>query len=250
MTTAQKLGTGLLLAGLLLSASARAQMQSSRDLAELGMDLYQRANSPEALARMRKDLVNAPEAYLERVELPGTLVLLDKRRVRVPAMKYNVALRLLEVRDSTGSHVWPPGSLDGFYLGKGSDMRHFRSKLVRNGSTKLDFVEVLTQSDNSPLVLAVQHIYRHLDAQLDPILRTETKAESTEIGQTVLAGTDLVPKEPLRAISLNRKSVSELFGSRAPEITAWASNQGLSYTDLGQVLRMVEYYNQLSFKKP
>ena len=112
MTTTQNLGAGLLLAGLLLSSAAHGQAQ--RDLSDIGLEIYQRANAPDALARMRKDLANAPEAYLERVELPGTLILLDKRRVRVPALKYNVALHLLEVRDSTGSHVWPPGSLDGF----------------------------------------------------------------------------------------------------------------------------------------
>ena len=234
----------------LVATAAHAQTQSGRDLGELGMDLYQRANSPDALARMRKDLVNAPEAYLVSIDQPGALVLLDQRRVRVPALKYNVALRLVEVRDSTGSHVWPPGSLDGFYLGQGSEARHFRSKLVRNGSTRLDFVEVLTQSDTSPLALAVQHSYRHEEARLDPILRTETQPERTEIGQTVLAGTDLMAKEPLRAVSLTEKSVSPLFGSRAPEVAAWAAKQHLSYTDLGQVLHMVEYYNQISFKQP
>lgn len=250
MTTARKRGASLLLAGLLLAASAQAQSQTGRDLAELGMDLYQRANSPDALARMRKDLVNAPEAYLVSVDQPGTLVLLDKRRVRVPALKYNVALRLLEARDSTGSHVWPPGSLDGFYLGLGNEARHFRSRVVRNGSTRLDFVEVLTQSDASPLVLALQHSYLHEDAQLDPILHTETRPARTEIGQTVLTGTDLVAKEPLRAVTLSQKSVTQLFGSRAPEVAAWAAKQHLGYTDLGQVLQMVEYYNQISFKQP
>ena len=248
MTTNPRLLASLLLTGLLLASSAHAQTQ--RDLTEIGMDLYQRANAPDALARMRKDLVNAPEAYLISVDQPGTLVLLDKRRVRVPALKYNVALRLLEVRDSTGSHVWPPGSLDGFYLGRGSEARHFRSKMVRNGSTKLDFAEVLTQSDNSPLVLALQHSYRHEDAQLDPILHTEIRPARTEIGQTVLAGTDLVAKEPLRAVLLTQKNVTQLFGSRAAEVAAWAAKQSLSYTDLGQVLRMVEYYNQISFKQP
>lgn len=234
----------------LVATAAHAQTQSGRDLGELGMDLYQRANAPEALARMRKDLVNAPEAYLVSIDQPGTLVLPNQRRVRVPALKYNVALHLLEVRDSTGSHVWPPGSLDGFYLGRGSEARHFRSRVVRNGSTRLDFVEALTQSDNSPLVLALQHRYRHEDAQLDPILHTETRPERTEIGQTVLAGTDLTPKEPLRAVSLTQKSISPLFGTRAPQVTAWAASQHLGYTDLGQVLRMVEYYNQISFKQP
>ena len=248
MTTTHNFGAGLIFACQLLASSAHAQIQ--RDLSEIGLDLFQRANAPDALARMRKDLVNAPEAYLERVEQAGALVLLDKRRVRVPALQYNVALHLLEVRDSTGSHVWPPGSLDGFYLGQGSEARHFRSRLVRNGSTKLDFVEVLTQSDTSPLALAVQHSYFHEAAQRDPILRTETRPERNEIGQTVLAGTDLVAKEPLRAVSLTQKSVSPLFGTRAPEVEAWAANQGLRHSDLGQVLRMVEYYNKISFKQP
>lgn len=248
MTTTQKRGLGLLLVGVLFAPAAHAQAQ--RDLTEIGLDLYQRANAPDALAHMRKDLVNAPEAYLVSIDQPGALVLPDKRRVRVPALKYNVALHLLEVRDSTGSHVWPPGSLDGFYLGQGSEARHFRSRLVRNGSTKLDFVEVLTQSDNSPLVLAVQHSYLHEDAQLDPILHTETRPERTEIGQTVLAGTDLTLKQPLRPVFLTQKNVSPLFGTRAPQVAAWAASQHLSYTDLGQVLRMVEYYNQISFKQP
>lgn len=233
---------------MLLAGRAQAQMQYGRDVIDLSMDIYQRANAPDALAKMRKDLIKAPEAYLVSVDQPGTLVLADMRRVRIPAMKYNVALHLLEVRDSTGSHVWPPGSLNGFYLGQGSEARHFRSLPVRNGSTKTDFVEVLTNPDNSPIVLGVQHQYVHEDAQLDPILRTETKAARTEIGQVVVAGIGPLPNEPLRVVSLNQRSVSKLFGTRAPEVEAWALQQHLGYTDLGQVLRMVEYYNRLFIK--
>lgn len=246
MTVSTKTLAALVLAVLLSAGNAHAQTQ--RDLTEIGLDLFQRANAPDALARMRQDLINAPEAYLVRVDQPGTLVLLDKRRVRIPAMKYNVALHLLEVRDSTGSHVWPPGSLDGFYLGQGADARHFRSLPVRNGSTKTDFVEVLTNPDNTPIVLGVQHQYIHDDAQIDPILRTETKAARTEIGQVVVAGTGPLPSEPLRVVSLNQRSVGKLFGTRAREVDEWALRQHLGYADLGQVLRIVEYYNQISVK--
>jgi hypothetical protein len=236
------------LAAAMLLAAGSAHAQAQRDLTEIGLDLYQRANSPGALERMHKDLINAPEAYLVSVEQPGTLVLLDKRRVRVPAMKYNVALHLLEARDSTGSHMWPPGSLDGFYMGKGADARHFRTMPLRDGSTKTDFVEVLTNPDNSPVVLGVHHSYLHEDAQVDPVLRTETKAARTEIGQVVVAGIGPLPKEPLRVLTLNQRNVVKLFGTRAPEVEAWAQKQRLGYTDLGQVLRMVEYYNQISVK--
>ncbi|MBF9223832.1 hypothetical protein [Hymenobacter ruricola] len=234
-------GGALLLAA---QSPACAQAQTDRDLVDLRMDLYQRANSPDALERMRKDLINAPEAYLVSVEQPGALVLGNKRRVRVPALRYNVALHLLEVRDSTGSHVWPPGSLDGFYMGQGNDTRHFRSFVVRNSSTKLDFVEVLTRDDDAFLILAVLHHYVHEDAQLDPILRTETRPARTEIGQVVVAGSGAKPQEPLRAVALNKREVSRLFGTRAAQVDAYAAKEHLSYTDLAQVLRMVEYYNQ------
>jgi hypothetical protein len=236
-----------ILGGLLLPALAQAQ--AGRDLTEIGLDLYNQANSPTALARMRKDLVNAPEAYLVRIAQPGSLVLLSKKSLKIPSLKYNVALRLLEVEDSTGSHVWPPGSLDGFYLGQGSAARHFRSYLVRDGGTKVNFVEVLTVDNASPIVLAVQHSYIHEDAQVDPILRTETRKARTEIGQLVLTGVgrplgESKDKEPLRALSLNERSVLKLFGNQAGTVAAYATKEHLSYTDLGQVLRMVEYYNQ------
>jgi hypothetical protein len=235
-----------LAAAVLLTTAAHAQAQ--RDLTEIGIDLYQRANAPDALAKMRKDLVNAPEAYLVSVDQPGTLVLLDKRRLRIPAMKYNVALHLLEVRDSTGSHVWPPGSLDGFYLGRGADARHFRSLSVRVGSTKTDFVEVLTPNDNSPLILGLQHRYLHEDAQTDPVLRTETKAARTEIGQVIVAGPSQASqsKEPLRELSLNEKSVTKLFVPFAADVQAYAAKQHLGYTTLPDVLHLVEYFNRHS----
>lgn len=235
----------LLLLLALWAAPARAQ--TARDLTDIGLTLYQQANSPGALERLRQDLLNAPEAYVARIAQPGTLVLLTKRRVRVPALKYNAARHLLEVQDSTGRHVWPPGSLDGFYLGQGAGARHFRSYAVR-GSTKTDFVEVLTANDDSPIVLAVQHVYFHEDAEINPVLRTETRKARTEIGQVVLAGPGTLPPEPLRPLALSQRGITRLFGSRAAQIDAYAAKESLGYTDLAQVLRLVEYYNQQAAK--
>ena len=242
MPPSAKILTALLFAAPLLAPTAQAQ--TARDLTEIGMDLYQRANAPDALVRMHKELINAPEAYVVSIDQPGALVLLDKRSVRVPALKYNVALHLLEVRDSTGSHVWPPGSLDGFYLGRGGDARHFRSYTVRDGTTQKDFVEMLTRTDSSPIVLGLRHIYMHEEAQLDPVLRTETKKARTEIGQVVVAGTGTAPQEPLRPLTLNQRGVMRLFGVQAAAVAAYATKEHLGYADLSQVLRMVEYYNQ------
>lgn len=228
--------------------AAPARAQTARDLTDIGLALYQQANAPGALERLRQDLLNAPEAYVVGIAQPGTLVLLTKRRVRVPALKYNVARHLLEVQDSTGSHVWPPGSLDGFYLGQGAGARHFRSYAVRNGGASLDFVEVLTATDDSPLVLALQHVYLHEDAEINPILRTETKKARTQISQVVLAGPGALPQQPLRPLALNQRGVTRLFGPRAAQVEAYAAKENLGYSDLAQVLRLVEYYNQQAGK--
>jgi len=223
--------------------------QTARDIYDYSVQLYQEANSPEALAKMNRAIVNAPAAFLVSVPLPGKLVMVDQREVRVPRMRYNVALRLLEAQDSTGTHVWPPGSIRGFYLGQGADARHFRTYTVRNGSTKRDFVEVLTVDDDSPIVLAVQHYYVHEAEQRDPILRTVTRPERNEIGQQLLTGSGNLPNEPLRALTLSQRNVLRLFGERAGKVDEFAAKEHLSYTDLTQVLRMVEYYNQLVAKK-
>ena len=230
--------------GLLLAPGlARAQ---ARDLYDISVALYQNANSPNALARRARELADSPDAYLVAVDQPGTLVLADKRRLRVPALRYNVALNLLEAQDSTGSHLWPPGSLDGFYLGRGSDARHFRSAYVRDGGRQLTFVEVLTAADTAPLVLGVLHTYRHLDAGLHPVLRTETRKPLTEINQTVLAGPGSGNgSDDLRSVALTERAVLRLFGARAPQVAQYAARENLGYTDLAQVLRLVEYYNTL-----
>lgn len=222
---------------------APAQAQAQRDLYDIGADIYLNANSPSAIARRQKELTESPDAYLVAIDQPGTLVLLDKRRVRVPAIRYNVALNLVEALDSTGSHVWPPGSLDGFYLGRGSDARHFRSYHVRDSGRNFTFVEILTRADNAPLVLGVRHTYHHTDMQLHPVLRTEVKKDLTEINQTVVAG--FGGATDLRPVALTERSVLRLFGSSAPRVAEYAARESLVYTDLRQVLRMTEYYNKL-----
>jgi len=236
----------LLVAAPLARAQSGQNQSDLNDLTNISSTLYLRANTPEAIARMRKDLTAAPEAYVIAMPLPGVLVAANGRRYRVPAVKYNVALRLLEATDSTGSHVWPPGSLDGFYLGQNREARHFRTYAVRLGSTQPDFVEVLTTRPNPPLLLALAHRYLHEDAEIDPTLRTEKRAARSVIGQNIVAGPGTPnSKEPLRELVLTQKNVLKLFGPEAAAVAAYALRQKLGYTDLGQVLQMFDYYNQL-----
>ncbi len=237
--------TLLTLSPLLATAQGGASSALMNAYTEIGNAVYLQANTPEALARMRKDLVAAPEAYLISVPQSGALLLNPVRHVKVTKARYNVALRLLEATDSTGSHVWPPGSLYGFELGgPGGDVRHFRTHLVRTGSTRLEFVEKLTLSEAPPVLLALQHNYLHEDAVLDPVLHTEKMAARTVIGQVVLAGPGTDPKAPLRELTLSEKNVLKLFGDKAASVKEYAAKQHLTYVGLEDVLKLVEYYNQ------
>ena len=60
----------------------------------------------------------------------------------------------------------------------------------------------------------------------------------------MIAGSGLPPRQPLRPLTLNERSVKPLFGTHSAEAAVFAAKEHLSYTDLTQVLRMVEYYNQ------
>jgi hypothetical protein len=238
---------GLAVALLPLTALAQTA-DGTRDLSDIGMDIYRRANSPDALLKYNKDLAMAPHAYVVPMPQPGVLVLPNGRRVRVPSLRYNVAVGIVEATDSTGAHVWPPGSLREFYIGRGADARHFQTAMVRNGSTKQDFVEVLTGANKSLVILALQHAFLHEDAVFDPVLRVEKRKERNEIGQTVLYGSATMPKEPLRPLVMNRKNVLKLFGDKAAQVDAYATKEKLDLTDLGPVLRAVEYYNLVASK--
>jgi hypothetical protein len=241
----KRLALGLAIA---LGSATVAQAQTARDLTDIGMDIYREANSPDALLKYNKALAMSPLAYVVPMPQPGMLVLPNNRRIRVPSLRYNVAVGVVEATDSTGAHVWPPGSLREFYIGRGGNARHFRTATVRNGNTKRDFVEVLTSAENSPVILALQHAFIHEDAVMDPVLHTEKRKERNEIGQTVLYGNGNLPKEPLRPLVMNRKSVLKLFGDKAAQVDAYATKEKLDLTDLGQVLRAVEYYNLVASK--
>ena len=50
--------------------------------------------------------------------------------------------------------------------------------------------------------------------------------------------------EPLRELSLSRRYVRPAIRAGSRPVEAYAGQQHLGYTDLAQVLRLVEYYNQ------
>ena len=111
-------------------------------------------------------------------------------------------------------------------------------------------MEVLTTQPNPPLVLALAHRYLHEDAEMHPVLHTEMRPARSVVGQSIVAGPGTPNnKTPLRELTLTQKNVLKLFGPEAAAVAAYAVRQKLAYTDLGQVLQLFDFYNQLVTKK-
>ncbi|MEJ7663606.1 MAG: hypothetical protein WKG07_30730 [Hymenobacter sp.] len=110
---------------------------------------------------------------------------------------------------------------------------------------------MLTVDDDSPIVLALQHTYVHEAEERDPILRTVKRAERTEHGAGSAGRlTATCPTSRSGWLPSIQRNVLRLSGERAAKIdSAYATKEDLRYTDLTQVLRMVEYYNQPEAKQ-
>ena len=233
----------------LLALAGPAQAQTARDLTEISMDLYQAANSTTRMDRINREMYDDPVSWLIYENQPGVLYTAKGQRVRVPALRYNPALHLVEARDSTGKQLWNPETLSGFEFGSGTGRRQFRVLPVRNRDVNKDFVEVLTADPKGQLMLGAEHVFIHEDQQLHPVLKTVIKPAVNQVVYDAVVGYNTLPPTPLRPIgTLREKTVLRLFGSYAGQVAAYARQNHLNYEALADVLRMANYYNELVSK--
>ena len=230
---------------LLLALPAMGYAQTARDLTEIGIELNQKANSPREIERLIKEAAVSPESYVVEELLPGTLYYTSGTKPKsVAGLRYNVGLHFVQIRDSLGLTVNQLDNYTGFDLGRGAQARRFRDIPVRVGEERHDFVEVLTAGDKPPLVLAVQYYFINEPAEMHPILHTQIKPARRLLGQRILAGAGTTAA-PLRELNLNQKPVLKLFGTKAPAVQTYAASKTWRYDSLGDVLKMIDYYNTL-----
>lgn len=221
--------------------------QTSRDVAEARV-AYQQANtgataesSRAALKQQTSGFVGGPAFQL------GSLRTADGRSLLVPGLRYHAGLHLLEAQDSIdleSTHLWPAGSLRGFDLGEAGDpaapLRRFRSRLVKEGSggTRREYVEVITATDASPLLLA--WLYAPAD---------DAPTSKRPLVGTLLAGPGTAGNEPLRPLEPTESAVLRLFGGRANDVRTYATAQHLDYTRPADIAKMMDHYNRIAVVK-
>ena len=184
----------------------------------------------------------------QRAFEPGSLRLLNGRRVLVLGLRYSADQQKIEIQDSlqpSRTHFLPLSSLRGFDLGAEDQLpapatvpngpvgpagpRRFRASLVQGGrwSTRPEIVEILTCTEAGALVLAV----------LPP---------STTGSQQAVVGSGPSRTEPMRPLELTRAAVLNLFGNRAPQVHAFAMTYDLHFEQAADVARMCDYFNRLA----
>jgi hypothetical protein len=231
---------GGLVCGLVLVANP-APAQTARDLYDLTNDLRQQATSASRLASQNRALFELEQTWLMPTPVPGVLTIATGQRRRASALRYNVALHLVEAQDSTGWHVWDAVELRGFEVGMGRARRQFIAQDVRNRYAHRDFIELLSAEPTGPLIVGAQHVFHHEEELRDPVLRVVTRPAVNQVVYELVWG---ISNAPYRTLQLKEKLVLRLFGNSAGDVAAYARQEQLRYEDLNDVLRMVNYYNQ------
>ncbi|PJJ53049.1 hypothetical protein [Hymenobacter chitinivorans] len=233
----------LLLLGLCLHTFS-AWAQWGRTYEEVATTVYLRANDPGRLKALAEEAARSPEAYLVPIWQPAELLTVGNTKRQVREARYNVAHGLLEVQDSAGGfRVFPPGSLRGFTLGQGQQSRRFFTRLCRGTGSDREFVEVLTAEAAGPITIAFHHVFVDQPADIHPVLQVEIRKARRVVIQEVLAGAG--PAAPLQPLSLAKRNVLKLFGSRAKEVETYATSNNLQYEQVQDVVRLADYYNSL-----
>lgn len=192
-----------------------------------------------------KAALTPEQAYFTPDWLAGTVWLANGEQRAVAALRYNIALRLVEMRDVNvpgGVVVAPVGSLRGFTLGtSGPAGTHtFEARSENRVANSRNFFEVLTPG---PLQLLLLHSIDNKDANWIAAYNLETRPASVgRITQLFVAkpGQTNVDELPLK-----RKSVEKLFGPQAAKVATYATEKKLSYEQVPDLVWLVEYYNEL-----
>lgn len=176
----------------------------------------------------------------------GTLLLTNEQALAVPALRFNMAMRLVEVQDPSaegGVRVVPAASVRGFILGNaGQNGQVFEVQSYRSASySGKNFFESLTQGGPVRLFLLHEVVER-------PAARNEALGVETRAAQYLRSAQPYVLRagqERAEPLNLSKKAVLRLFNEKAPQMEAYASQNNLSYEQLPHVAKMITHYQTL-----
>jgi hypothetical protein len=187
--------------------------------------------------------------YFTEDWLPGTVALDKESARRWRAIRYNMALQAIEVRDSSadrGVRVLPINEVASFTLGPANrpSSRLFQAHNYINSYTSGDrsFFEALTPGGEVQLFILHRIVKK-------PAARATSATQMLATEQLYMRETSLYLLRPgqktLSEFMPNRKSVLKLFASRTQEMQEFISSKGLRYESLQDVLTMTQHYNKL-----
>ncbi|RSK37424.1 hypothetical protein [Hymenobacter metallilatus] len=161
------------------------------------------------------------------------------------AMRYNVVLQRLEIQDAhqtTGFRVLTPDALSGFtVVGPDHYTHQFATKPYSDTGRPRQqaFFEVLVSGTVELLVL---HEFYIQPAEFIATYNIESKPEEYRRITRLFAGGSA--KEAVYELTLTKAAVLKLFDKETrAEITAYATANHLTYTDVNDVVKLVTYYN-------
>ncbi|GAA3943524.1 hypothetical protein [Hymenobacter algoricola] len=227
-------------------AACRAQNQTPmltpQEVRALSTGYYSAYEYDRVVAKVA---LTPEQAYFTPDWLPGTLWLPGGEKAPVAALRYNLALRLVEVRDPTipaGVRIVPVGSLRGFTLGAEgkAGSRSFEARSVDRSANSRNFFEVLNAG---ALQLLLLHTLDEKAANWIAAYNLETRPAS--IGRVTRLFVARPGQQLVEELPLKRKAAEKLFGDKATQVAAYAAGKNLSYEQVPDLVWMVDYYNSL-----
>ena len=220
---------------------------------------YQRTTALQREIQRGSNQNNAPGAkQLKQFNIPSNLlyftggweagVILAENSAATPAQsfRYNVVLQLLEVQDASqknGYQVIEPEAVSGFTIRNsgGKPDYNFITRTYRGTDhvRHTAFFEVLSKG---PVQLLLLHEFYIQPAEIVELFNVERKPEEYRRVISLFAcGTD---KTEVTELPLAKQPVLKLFDKSArAEMDAYIKSNSLSYTELNDIIKLVNYYN-------
>lgn len=240
--------TGLTLLLALATTVCRGQLNPAILNVDLGKDILDAANrslrDSHEYTRIMGSLKNVPGGGFYTPDwLPGTVVLANGRQRAYKALRYNLVLRALEVRDSA---LLPTADVASFRLAVlRAGYRAFETHYYQNSqeSGARDFFEVLNPS--GALRFFVLH---QIGRSVVPAAKNTSELNFTAYSKETHFFVLRPGQQKLSEFVPNRKRVLKLFGDRAPEMENYAESNHLAFDSPQDVVNLTDHYNRLTAK--
>lgn len=217
----------------------------------LQQEAFQIANrNAQRLRLLEQFRLASPLTYYDSDWRPGTAKLADGREVKAP-MRYNLVTQALEIRRAStlglSDSVLVLPQFLAVQLGTAvpAMYRDFVMETYESATSQRDYnlFERITQTAGPVQLLLLHEVILESTA---PAFAPGVTGRPAE--QTVQRVSRLYARLPnrlrVREVSLNKRAILNLFGNDSGRMSEYAVAHQLSFTDLAQVVQLVDEYNK------